>query len=62
MEENREPVGWNTCWECDGEGGYHDCMEDCCCCLDKEEITHVCGHCKGEGRIPVYDYAALEDD
>jgi hypothetical protein len=41
---DREP-----CWECHGEGGYHDCGEDCCCCLDKEEITHLCQTCDGEG-------------
>ncbi len=37
------------CEECYGEGGFHDCGEDCCCCLDKEEITVDCEICKGHG-------------
>lgn len=40
---------WVDCWHCHGEGGFHDCGEDCCCCLDKEEITIDCEECKGEG-------------
>jgi hypothetical protein len=38
-----------TCWACHGEGGYHDCGEDCCCCLDKDEITETCEECGGTG-------------
>jgi hypothetical protein len=37
------------CWQCQGEGGFHDCGEDTCCCLDKEEITVDCEECDGEG-------------
>jgi hypothetical protein len=37
------------CWMCHGDGGFHDCGEDTCCCLDKEEITETCEECKGEG-------------
>ena len=37
------------CWYCHGEGGFHDCGEDCCCCADPEEITDVCPECDGEG-------------
>ena len=37
------------CWQCQGEGGYHDCGEDTCCCLDKEEVTVDCPECGGEG-------------
>jgi hypothetical protein len=37
------------CWQCQGEGGFHDCGEDCCCCLDKEEITDECSECEGRG-------------
>jgi hypothetical protein len=37
------------CQDCDGEGGHHDCGEDTCCCLDKEEITVDCETCKGQG-------------
>ncbi len=39
----------DTCPECLGEGGWHDCGEDCCCCLDKEEITETCQVCGGSG-------------
>lgn len=38
-----------TCWYCHGEGGFHDCGEDSCCCLDKEEITETCPECGGSG-------------
>lgn len=39
-----------SCWQCHGEGGWHDCGEDCCCCLDKEEITEECDECGGTGK------------
>lgn len=44
----REP-----CWKCMGEGGWHDCGDDCCPCLDKEEITQDCEECDGEGEYLV---------
>lgn len=37
------------CWHCLGEGGFHDCGEDTCCCLDKDEITEICPECRGRG-------------
>lgn len=37
------------CWQCHGEGGFHDCGEDVCCCLDGDEITEDCGECDGDG-------------
>jgi hypothetical protein len=40
---------WADCWQCHGEGGWHDCGEDCCPCLDKEEIDTLCDECDGEG-------------
>lgn len=40
---------WQDCWQCGGEGGFHDCGEDCCPCLDKEEPTRDCDICRGEG-------------
>ena len=40
---------WESCWQCHGEGGFHECGEDTCCCLDKEEITVDCEECHGEG-------------
>lgn len=42
-------MAWETCWMCHGEGGWHDCGEDCCPCLDKDEITVDCDMCAGEG-------------
>jgi hypothetical protein len=39
---------WVSCWECFGEGGWHDCGEDCCCCLDPE-INEWCPTCGGDG-------------
>lgn len=43
------PMERVCCWQCGGDGGFHDCGEDCCCCLDKEEITIKCAGCKGVG-------------
>lgn len=40
---------WEECCDCGGLGGYHDCGEDTCCCLDKEEPTHDCTQCNGAG-------------
>jgi hypothetical protein len=41
------------CYLCLGVGGWHDCGEDTCCCLDGEAITDVCEVCGGEGTYPV---------
>ena len=38
----------DTCPECWGEGGWHDCGEDCCCCL-RPAINETCGLCEGTG-------------
>lgn len=43
--------GGEDCPDCGGEGGYHDCGEDCCCCLDPDRVTHACPTCKGKGWI-----------
>lgn len=41
---------WISCWSCFGEGGYHDCGEDCCCCLEPDEDLNIqCDVCEGEG-------------
>lgn len=42
--------GWTDCWDCGGEGGYHDCGDDCCPHLDPEPETN-CDTCDGTGRI-----------
>lgn len=38
-----------TCWYCAGAGGFHDCGDDTCCCLDTEEIHNDCEICDGAG-------------
>lgn len=44
-EMDREP-----CWCCHGAGGWHDCGEDCCCCLEPElDLNERCEECGGEG-------------
>lgn len=41
-------TSWETCWQCGGEGGHHECCEDCCACLDPEPNV-TCEECHGEG-------------
>lgn len=41
---------WDTCWHCHGDGGFHDCGEDCCPCADPEPNV-TCPECDGTGRI-----------
>lgn len=48
VDEDPDDIG-AECWACHGEGGFHDCGEDCCCCLDKDEITETCEECGGSG-------------
>lgn len=43
-----------TCWHCHGEGGFHDCGEDTCCCADNEGGPndydwYDCPECQGRG-------------
>lgn len=39
-----EPCGF-----CGGAGGWHDCGEDTCNCLDPDELNDFCTDCDGEG-------------
>lgn len=39
-----------ACPDCWGEGGYHDCGEDCCCCLEPEANIE-CPTCHGDGFV-----------
>jgi len=39
-----------TCWNCGGDGGHHDCGEDTCCCMNPE-INVPCEVCGGSGDI-----------
>lgn len=41
-----------SCWECLGAGGWHECGEDTCCCLHPE-INELCQTCEGSGRYLV---------
>ena len=43
------PLVPESCYQCMGAGGFHDCGEDTCCCLDPDEITNICEVCEGEG-------------
>jgi hypothetical protein len=55
METPDEPdYDDDCCQTCHGEGGYHDCGEDTCCCADNEggeddESWFVCDDCDGQG-------------
>lgn len=38
------------CCYCSGDGGFHDCGEDCCACADPEsDLNETCTECNGEG-------------
>lgn len=38
-----------SCWQCLGAGGFHNCGEDTCACLDPDELNEICEECDGEG-------------
>lgn len=41
-----------ACFACGGEGEYHDCGEDTCCCADPEtQDMYPCEECGGTGRL-----------
>lgn len=43
-------MGRVSCWHCHGEGGFHDCGEDCCCCLHPDlDLNRPCEECRGRG-------------
>lgn len=33
-----------------GDGGWHDCQEDCCACLEPE-LNVTCDECGGDGEL-----------
>jgi hypothetical protein len=45
--------GDEDCWKCSGAGSWHDCGEDCCCCMypDRDERV-TCDECGGLGYFP----------
>lgn len=39
-----------ACWNCHGEGRWHDCMDDSCACLrPRRNVT--CRECNGRGYL-----------
>jgi hypothetical protein len=39
-----------ACPACDGEGFYHDCGDDTCCCANPDEDdVYTCHECNGTG-------------
>lgn len=42
--------GSTTCWDCAGDGGFHDCGDDCCPHMNPELDTD-CETCGGAGII-----------
>lgn len=46
-----DPDGvWETCWQCGGECGFHECGEDCCPHIHPElDLNEVCQECEGRG-------------
>lgn len=39
---------WRDCYNCEDGFSYHDCGEDCCCCLHPEPNVQ-CDICDGKG-------------
>lgn len=47
--EDDEP---ELCWACGGDGWYHDCGDDTCCCAHPDEDDcYPCEHCGGTGAM-----------
>lgn len=41
---------WENCWDCGGDGHFHDCGDDTCCCLHPEiDELVTCSTCEGSG-------------
>jgi hypothetical protein len=58
--QERQRGVMESCWQCMGDGGWHDCGEDCCCCLEPE-LNVVCDECDGEGEYDVASEEASHD-
>ena len=57
-------LDWAECYNCDEDGySYHDCGEDCCCCLNPENNVE-CDICDGNGgwwACPMCEPGAFND-
>lgn len=52
---------WRDCYNCEEGYSYHDCGEDCCCCLDPEPNVR-CDICHGkEGWYQCFSCHPWED-
>jgi hypothetical protein len=50
VEDYIDHLDYVACWHCFGEGAFHECGEDTCCCLDKSPNVD-CEECGGEGYL-----------
>jgi hypothetical protein len=52
-DPNYDEFADEGCWRCHGEGGWHDCGEDSCCCGVNAELVNddwvTCPECRGRG-------------
>lgn len=47
--DDEEP---ECCWACHGDGWFHDCGEDTCCCANPEaQYIYPCEECDGSGEL-----------
>lgn len=53
-----DPLSWDDgwdedgepCYKCMGDGYYHDCGEDTCCCANPDvDDVYPCEDCRGTG-------------
>jgi hypothetical protein len=55
MDDSDDPYDWEyeeVCGSCYGEGYYHDCGEDTCCCADPDDDElWACDECGGSGYL-----------
>lgn len=52
-----------TCWQCGGAGGWHDCGDDTCCCLNPDEdLNDECDICNGKGEYSFCPKCAREGE
>lgn len=51
---------YECCWYCMGDGGFHDCGEDCCPCAEQDP-NEICTECGGSGKLPVCPNAGRHD-